>query len=301
MPGDKKRVIVLEARKLVKKYPGVEAVAGVSFTVEGGQCLGMLGPNGAGKTTTVEMMEGILRPTAGEILYRGRPLDARFREVAGIQLQSTVLQDKLTVKQVLQLFHRLYTRTRPLDEIIETCELGELLSRENRKLSGGQRQRLLLAMALINDPEIIFLDEPTTGLDPQARRKFWALIRHIKSQKKTIVLTTHYMEEAYLLCDEILIMDHGQIIAQGSPGQLLEDHFSDVILGLPADALTTELLRDCPYLVLEHGHTVEISCSNIDEAISWLQARSVPLAGLRIRPRTLEDLFIELTGKELRA
>lgn len=292
---------VLEVRDLVKRYPGVEAVAGVSFAVQRGQCLGMLGPNGAGKTTTVEMMEGILPPTSGEILFEGRPLDAGFREVAGIQLQSTVLQDKLNVKQVLQLFHRLYKKNRPLEEIIEICKLEELLGRENRKLSGGQRQRLLLAMALINDPEIIFLDEPTTGLDPQARRSFWELIRRIKSENKTIVLTTHYMEEAYLLCNSILIMDHGRVIAEGSPSQLLEDHFSDVILSLPAGAMSPELGSQCPYLLLEQHDTVEISSSDVDAAIGWLREHQVPLAGLRIRPRTLEDLFIELTGKELRA
>lgn len=292
---------VLEVRNLVKRYPGVEAVAGVSFSVARGQCIGMLGPNGAGKTTTVEMMEGILRPTSGQVLYQGRALDAGFREVAGIQLQSTVLQDKLNVKQVLQLFHRLYKKTRPLEEIIEICKLDDLLGRENRKLSGGQRQRLLLAMALINDPEVIFLDEPTTGLDPQARRNFWELIRRIKIENKTIVLTTHYMEEAYLLCDSILIMDNGRIIAEGSPAQLLEDHFSDVILSLPSAALPANLRGECPYLVLEQQGNVEISTSDVDSAIVWLKNNEVPLSGLRIRPRTLEDLFIELTGKELRA
>ncbi len=291
----------LEVRNLVKRYPGVEAVAGVSFTVQRGQCIGMLGPNGAGKTTTVEIMEGILPATSGEVLYQGKHLDAGFREVAGIQFQSTVLQDKLNVKQVLQLFHRLYRKTRPIDEIIEICKLGDLLSRENRKLSGGQRQRLLLALALINDPEVIFLDEPTTGLDPQARRNFWALIEHIKTENKTIVLTTHYMEEAYLLCDVILIMDHGHIIAEGSPSQLLEDHFSDVILSLPATVWTAALTEQCPFLVLELPGTIEVSSKDVDAAIAWLQSHQIPLAGLRIRPRTLEDLFIELTGKELRA
>lgn len=292
---------VIEARKLVKQYPGVTAVAGVSFSVAQGQCIGMLGPNGAGKTTTVEMMEGILPPTAGEILFRGKPLDAGFRQVAGIQFQNTVLQDKLNVRQVLELFHRLYRKTRPLDEIIETCNLGELLSRENRKLSGGQRQRLLLALALVNDPEIIFLDEPTTGLDPQARRNFWALIRRIKAEHKTIVLTTHYMEEAYLLCDNVLIMDHGHIIAEGSPAQLLAEHFSDVVLSLPAAAWPAQNDGDCPYLVHEQAGRVELSTGDVDEAIDWLRAHQIPLGELQIRPCTLEDLFIELTGKELRA
>ncbi len=292
---------VIEARSLVKHYPGVEAVAGISFGVSRGECIGMLGPNGAGKTTTVEMMEGILPPTSGEILYEGKSLDADFREVAGIQFQNTVLQDKLNVRQVLQLFHRLYRKTRPLDEIIETCNLGELLKRENRKLSGGQRQRLLLALALVNDPEIIFLDEPTTGLDPQARRNFWELIQRIKAEDKTIILTTHYMEEAYLLCDTVLIMDHGHIIAEGSPAQLLQEHFSDVVLSLPAVAWPANLHQGCPYLVHEQSERVELSTGDVDAAIDWLKSMDIPLAGLQIRPRTLEDLFIELTGKELRA
>ncbi|NNF66326.1 MAG: ABC transporter ATP-binding protein, partial [Gammaproteobacteria bacterium] len=285
---------VIEARSLVKHYPGVEAVAGISFGVSRGECIGMLGPNGAGKTTTVEMMEGILPPTSGEILYQGKPLDADFRQVAGIQFQNTVLQDKLNVLQVLQLFHRLYRKTRPLDEIIETCNLGELLKRENRKLSGGQRQRLLLALALVNDPEVIFLDEPTTGLDPQARRNFWALIRRIKAEDKTIILTTHYMEEAYLLCDTVLIMDHGRIIAEGSPAQLLQEHFSDVVLSIPAVAWPASFPdEDCPYLVHEQAERVELSTGDVDAAIDWLKSQDIPLAGLQIRPRTLEDLFIE--------
>ncbi len=292
---------LLEARDLVKRYPGVLAVDGINFEVRRGECFGLLGPNGAGKTTTVEMLEGILRPSSGQVLYNGSPQDARFREEAGIQFQSTALQDHLSVLQTLQLFSRLYSRNRPLAEIIEICNLSELLERDNRKLSGGQRQRLLLAIALVNDPQVIFLDEPTTGLDPQARRNFWALIERIKAEDKTIVLTTHYMEEAYLLCDTILIMDHGHIIAQGSPAKLLKEHFSDVILSLPRSVWSPALGAACPFLVLELEDSIEISTADVDAAIRWLGEQAVSLAGLRIRPRTLEDLFIELTGKELRA
>ena len=226
---------VLEVRELVKQYPGVRAVDGVSFSIAEGQCFGLLGPNGAGKTTTVEMMEGILEPTSGEVLYRGEPLGAQFREEAGIQFQKTALQDFLTVRETLTLFSRLYPRRRDVDELIRTCALEQVASRDNRKLSGGQMQRLLLAIALVNDPRVLFLDEPTTGLDPQARHNFWELIRSIKAEGRTVMLTTHYMEEAYELCDVIAIMDRGRIIAEGSPSRLLEQHFDDVVLELPRE------------------------------------------------------------------
>src|SRR5918993_1097944 len=197
---------VLEVRELVKQYPGVRAVDGVSFSIAEGQCFGLLGPNGAGKTTTVEMMEGITQPTSGRVLYCGEPLGARFRAEAGIQFQKTALQDFLTVRETLTLFTRLYPRRRDIDELIVTCALEQVAHRDNRKLSGGQMQRLLLAIALANDPRVLFLDEPTTGLDPQARHNFWELTRSIKAEGRTVLLTTHYMEEAYYLCDVIAIM-----------------------------------------------------------------------------------------------
>src|SRR5271156_5175998 len=224
---------ILEVRDLIKRYPNVNAVDGVSFSVPEGICFGLLGPNGAGKTTTIEIMEGILTPTSGEVLYRGEPIGARFREEAGILFQKTSLQDFLTGRQPLALFRGLYDRGLDVEEVIELCALQKLASRDNRKLSGGQQQRLLLAIALVNDPAILFLDEPTTGLDPQARRNFWDLIQSIKAQRKTIILTTHYMEEAELLCDEIIILDRGRIVAQGPPRRLLRDHFAEVLLELP--------------------------------------------------------------------
>ena len=179
---------ILEVHQLVKKYPGVTAVDGIDFAVQTGECFGLLGPNGAGKTTTVEIMEGITRPTSGEVRYRGEPVDARFRQEVGIQFQSTALQDFLTVRETLQLFRSFYSRGLEIDELTRLCTLGEYLDRDARKLSGGQRQRLLLALALVNDPEVLFLDEPTTGLDPQARRNFWDLIRAIKARNKTVIL-----------------------------------------------------------------------------------------------------------------
>ncbi len=290
---------VLEVRELVKQYPGVRAVDAVSFSISEGQCFGMLGPNGAGKTTTVEMMEGVTPPTSGEVLYRGEPLGARFRAEAGIQFQKTALQDFLTVRETLALFTRLYPRRREIDELIRICALEQVAGRDNRKLSGGQMQRLLLAIALANDPRVLFLDEPTTGLDPQARHNFWELIRSIKAEGRTVLLTTHYMEEAYTLCDEIAIMDRGRIIAEGPPSRLLEEHFDDVVLELPREDFHGEP-ADFPLPVLVASDRIEISTGDVEGTLRALLAWGVPLKRLRIRPRDLEDLFLELTGRELR-
>jgi ABC-2 type transport system ATP-binding protein len=294
------RSAILAVQNLVKEYPGVRAVDGISFTVTEGTCFGLLGPNGAGKTTTVEIMEGIIPSTDGAVLYRGAPIGRRFREEAGIQFQSTALQDFLTVAETLDLFRKLYGRVGTIDEIVDMCSLGDLLDRDTRKLSGGQRQRLLLGIALINRPKLVFLDEPTTGLDPQARRNFWQMVEKIKAANTTIVLTTHYMEEAYILCDEIAIMDHGKIIAEGSPQALLAEHFDDVVLELPEEDWPANL-EGFEFQILRTGQNVEISTADVNAALAALTSAGVPLQQLRIRPRNLEDLFIELTGKELRA
>jgi ABC-2 type transport system ATP-binding protein len=219
---------LFEVKNLVKTYPGgTQAVRGLSFQLKEGICFGLLGPNGAGKTTTIEISEGILEATSGEVLFRGRPLGSEFRQKSGIQFQSTAIQDFLKVKEILWIFSSLYDKTLSQEEIKKLCRLDDIWEKDHKKLSGGQRQRLLLAVALVNDPEIIFLDEPTTGLDPGARRDFWELIRSVKARGKTIVLTTHYMEEAYLLCDEIVVVDQGKIIEQGVPERLLLQHFGE--------------------------------------------------------------------------
>jgi len=290
---------LLEVSSLVKQYPATTAVDGVSFTVSEGICFGLLGPNGAGKTTTVEIMEGILPPTSGEVRYRGEPLGARFREEAGILFQKTALQDFLTVRQCVALFRGLYTHGLEVEELIRICALEKLAARDARKLSGGQQQRLLLAIALVNDPAVLFLDEPTTGLDPQARRNFWRLVESIKARRKTIILTTHYMEEAELLCDEIAIMDRGRIVAQGAPRQLLHEHFDEVLLELPRQDFP-ESARGLPLKVMDAGDRVEITTDDLEGTLRTLLAAQVPLTNLRIRPPNLEDLFLELTGKELR-
>ncbi|MBV9343998.1 MAG: ABC transporter ATP-binding protein [Gammaproteobacteria bacterium] len=291
---------LLEVSDLVKQYPATTAVAGVSFAVPEGICFGLLGPNGAGKTTTVEIMEGILPPTAGQVRYRGEPLGTRFREEAGILFQKTALQDFLTVRQSLALFRGLYQRGLEVEDVIRLCALEKLANRESRKLSGGQQQRLLLAIALVNDPAVLFLDEPTTGLDPQARRSFWDLVQSIKARRKTIILTTHYMEEAELLCDDIAIMDRGRLVARGAPRQLLHEHFAAVLLELPRQDFPAQA-RELPLTVIEGTERVEISTHDLDGTLRLLLQAQVPLARLRIRPANLEDLFLELTGKELRA
>jgi ABC-2 type transport system ATP-binding protein len=290
---------ILEVRNLVKQYPNVNAVDGVSFAVPEGICFGLLGPNGAGKTTTIEIMEGILQQTSGEVRYRGELLGPRFREEAGILFQKTALQDFLTVRQTLSMFRGLYDRGLDIEEVIRLCALEKLADRDNRKLSGGQQQRLLLAVALVNDPAMLFLDEPTTGLDPQARRNFWDLIQSIKARKKTIILTTHYMDEAEILCDDIAIMDRGHIIARGGPRQLLQEHFEEVLLELPRQDFPDEA-RHLVTKVIESADRVEIATQDLEITLRALMDARVSLKNLRIRPPNLEDLFLELTGKELR-
>ena len=291
---------ILEVRDLVKRYASVTAVDGISFAVPEGSCFGLLGPNGAGKTTTVEIIEGILQPTSGEVLYRGEPLGQRSREEAGILFQKTALQDFLTVRQTIALFRGLYARGISTDEVIQACALEKLQDRDNRKLSGGQLQRLLFAVALVSDPAILFLDEPTTGLDPQARRNFWQLVQSIKARGKTVILTTHYMEEAELLCDDIAIMDRGRIIARGAPHDLLHQHFADVMLELPLAEFPASA-RALPLKLFAAADRVEITTNDLDGTLRTLMDARVPLTRLRIRPPNLEDLFLELTGKELRA
>ena len=289
----------VSVQSLCKQYKDVCAVDKVSFDVQQGHCFGLLGPNGAGKTTTIEIMEGIISATSGQVLYQGRPVDKHMSQQIGIQFQNTALQDFLTVKETLNLFASFYQHTLAQEQLIELCDLSEFINRDNRLLSGGQRQRLLLALALINDPEILFLDEPTTGLDPHARRNFWQLIKNIKAQNKTIILTTHYMDEAEQLCDDIVIMDQGKIIAAGTPHQLLARHFDDVFIYLPQAQVSNEL-------VTAHGWTkladrIEIASKNVEQTLTLLMGQGVSLDGLHVKSANLDDLFLKLTGHSLQA
>jgi ABC-2 type transport system ATP-binding protein len=222
---------IIEVKHLKKSYNGTMAVAGVSLAIATGTCFGLLGPNGAGKTTTVEMMEDIIAPTSGEILYKGKVRTAAFNQEVGIQFQHTELLAYLTVKETLKTFAAFYNHHLPVEQVIRLCQLENIKDKMNDKISGGQKQRLLLGLALLNAPDLIFLDEPSTGLDPQARQNIWQIIKDIKGQGKTIVLTTHYMEEAQILCDDIAIMDKGRIVDTGSPKALVERHCKDMAPG----------------------------------------------------------------------
>jgi ABC-2 type transport system ATP-binding protein len=291
---------IIEIKDLIKTYPGIRAVDNVSLTIDQGVCFGLLGPNGAGKTTLIEVVEGIQRPDSGTTLYKGAPVGHAFRREAGIQFQVTSLQEFLTVRETLRLFKNLYPETMDLGEVVRLCALDEFLDRDTRKLSGGQRQRLLMALAIINDPEVLFLDEPTTGLDPQSRRNFWDLINLIKSRNKSIVLTTHYMDEAYTLCDVIAIMDRGKIIAQGTPEQLLKEHFGDVVLQFPVEDIDGKL-EGLGLCTSRQREWCEIQTHDVDATIKTLLSRGVSLGRMNMRSWSLEDLFIALTGKGLRS
>jgi ABC-2 type transport system ATP-binding protein len=290
---------IIEVKQLVKHYKEVQAVNGLSFSIPQGICFGLLGPNGAGKTTTIEIMEGITAATSGEVLYKGIANNPAFKQEAGIQFQSTALMDYLTVKEVLDLFSSFYAHTTPLNQLMQQCHLADFIDHQASKLSGGQRQRLLLALALVNDPDIIFLDEPTTGLDPQSRRNFWQLIEDIKRQGKTVVLTTHYMDEAEKLCDQLIIVDRGEIIAQGSPAELLDQHFQHVFVCLDRADIPHQIsgeLSDSD----ENSEQITIESQSVEATLQTLIQANVKLGSLQVRNPTLDDLFLKLTGHNLR-
>ncbi|WP_199611413.1 ABC transporter ATP-binding protein [Flocculibacter collagenilyticus] len=288
---------ILEVKNLSKSYPPLQAVNNISFEVPEGICFGLLGPNGAGKTTTLEMIEGIVKPTSGDIFIFGEPATQSLYQQLGIQFQHTALQDYLTVKETLVMFAALYPKTMSLDQLIHLCNLEPILNQDHRKLSGGQRQRLLLALALVNDPKLIFLDEPTTGLDPHARRSFWDLIKRIKDQNKTIVLTTHYMDEAEYLCDDIVIMEQGEIIAHNTPKNLLAEHFSGALIRLSDKHINAEQLSDLIYQ--KHEGFIEITSDNVEQTITTLLKKGISLESLHVKSANLDDLFIKLTGHGL--
>lgn len=289
---------ILEVKDLVKNYGKVKAVDGISFAILRGTCFGLLGPNGAGKTTALETIEDIKRPTSGTILYNNRERDHLFREEVGIQFQETSLLSFLTVKETLVTFMNLYSNPMRLEEIIELCHLGDILNQYNDKISGGQKQRLLLALAMINDPVLLFLDEPSTGMDPQNRRNLWEIIKLIKKQGKTIVLTTHYMEEAEYLCDVVAIMDHGKIIAEGHPGRLVREHSKHVTVILPGDAVIEK--ENLCGSIYKLDNSLELQTDNINRCIQELLEQGVDLSDMTVRSPNLEDVFINLTGRRLR-
>ncbi|BCD99955.1 ABC transporter ATP-binding protein [Marinicellulosiphila megalodicopiae] len=291
--------IVIQITDLKKSFKGINAVDGINFNVFKGQCFGLLGPNGAGKTTCIEILEGISKADSGSVVFPALPKKMHLNQYIGMTFQHTALPDFIKVKETLALFSNLYPSTLDQNQIIQSCQLEDILHRDVKKLSGGQRQRLLLALALINDPEVIFLDEPTTGLDPHARRDFWTLIESIKQLGKTIILTTHYMDEAHQLCDQIAIMHQGKIIEQGQPLELLRKHFNRSVLNLPIEDITEFKQSLENYGWIFHKQNAELETENLPEAISFLLENHINIAHINIQQRTLDDLFIKLTGNSL--
>jgi ABC-2 type transport system ATP-binding protein len=290
---------IIEVKNLVKQFGPIVAVNDISFKIRPGVCFGLLGPNGAGKTTTIEVIEDVIAPTSGQILYHNKPRDASFIDDVGIQFQDTALLNFLTVRETLETFQSLYSKSVSIEELAELCQLSDFLDQQNDKISGGQRQRFLLSLALINEPELIFLDEPSTGLDPQARRNLWNLIRNIKKEGKTIVLTTHYMEEAQHLCDEIAIMDHGHIISRGTPAELIKRHSPQVKVILPRARFRPHA-QDAAFAYREVGDTVEIETDDVNACMNKLLKHQIDLSEVSVRSPNLETVFLNLTGRKLR-
>ena len=291
---------LLQIIGLEKSYGHVNAVNGVTFSVERGVCFGILGPNGAGKTTTIEIIEDVIPPSAGEILYKGEPRSASFREEVGIQFQNTALFSFLTVRETLLTFKHLYNQTHDIDELIDLCSLSGFIDQMNDKISGGQKQRFTLALSLINKPELIFLDEPSTGLDPQSRRNLWDVIRAIKKTGKTIILTTHYMDEAQVLCDEVAIMDHGKIIAQAPPEKLIKNLSNEVTVLLPKDHIDRGRLERLSLNIIDSPEHFEIKTKDINACIGELMSAHISLKDMVVRSPNLETVFLNLTGRQLR-
>ncbi len=290
---------ILEVRNLRKIYRKTEAVKDITLNVLPGICFGLLGPNGAGKTTTIEILEDIIEATSGEILYKGEPRKSSYREEVGIQFQHTSLLYFLSVRETLTSFSKLFSDPEDIDYLIEKCDLTSILNKKNDRLSGGQLQRLMLALALINKPSLVFLDEPSTGLDPQSRRNLWAIVDQIKAEGKTVIMTTHAMEEAEYLCDEIAIIDQGKIIAQGSPRNLTETHCGGSTISLPGIINPDDLAPlSCSWY--HEGDTIQINSSNIADVMSQLVGLNIDLSGMTLSSANLEDVFLRLTGRQLR-
>jgi ABC-2 type transport system ATP-binding protein len=290
---------ILEVHNLKKLYRDITAVRNVSFSVGEGHCFGLLGPNGAGKTTTMEIVENIISPTSGSILYKGRERSRSFTEEIGIQFQHTSLLNFLSVEETLSCYQKLYQETASLGWLIDRCNLSPIIKQRNNQLSGGQRQRLMLALALLNQPDLLFLDEPSTGLDPQSRRHLWDIVEEIKKDGKTIILTTHSMEEAEFLCDTIAIMDQGLIIAQGTPNELITTYCNTNTITLSQASVAQRLAcLDLEYTT--NGTSVSIKTPHVDNTLEKLISCGIDLSEMTVHSANLEDVFLHLTGKKLR-
>ena len=302
----------IKCRELVKRYGDVTAVAGIDLDVRRGECFGMLGPNGAGKTTTIEILQGLRQPDGGEVEVLGLTWDrheAELRQRMGTQLQETKLSEKLKVEEAVRLFRSFYRRGRSVDEVLALVALEEKRTAWVGKLSGGQRQRLAVACALVCNPDLLFLDEPTTGLDPQSRRQLWGVVEEFRRRGGTVLLTTHYMEEAERLCDRVAVVDHGEIIALGSPRELIAslgaEHVVDFALeqgeAPPDDVLAA--LPGVEHVARDNG-TTHLTVSRVHQAIPALMRllteRGASLSELTTHHASLEDVFLNLTGRHMR-
>jgi ABC-2 type transport system ATP-binding protein len=304
----------IQCRDLRKTYDGkVEAVCGLNLEIETGECFGLLGPNGAGKTTTIEILEGLLEPTSGQVMILGHNWQTNPRELRqwlGISLQETRLSEKLTVRETIELFSSFYREPRSPHEVLEEMQLAEKADAWVGKLSGGQRQRLAVATALVGNPKILFLDEPTTGLDPQSRRQLWDIIRAFQRNSGTVLLTTHYMDEAERLCDRLAIIDHGQVIAEGTPADLIDrlggHHVVEFSVSGNSDGVALDRWRALPG-VESVRHDDGLVCLNVHEPhltipalLDAVQHQGSQLLHLSTRQASLEDVFVRLTGRHLR-
>lgn len=310
MPVRNAAGLVVDVKALRKRYGDLQAVDDISFDIGRGEVFGLLGPNGAGKTTTVEIIEGLRRADAGEITLLGQNAvrnSELVKQKIGVQLQITALYPRLTVAEILGLFSSFYRRSLAVRDLVNLVGLADKTSTLSMNLSGGQQQRLSVALALVNDPEIVFLDEPTTGLDPQARHGLWDVIRGLRSNGKTVLLTTHYMEEAEQLCDRVAIVDRGKIIAIGAPADLISTYFRESVIEFePLRPLPEQVLRNLPAVrnvaVNEGGVTLYTTAvaQSIAGLLEFTNGHSNELQNLFVRHASLEDVFLRLTGRRIR-
>ena len=298
----------LRCEQLVKKYGELIAVDGLDLEVRAGECFGLLGPNGAGKTTTVEILEGLNEPTAGsvEVLGMRWERDERaLRQRLGVSLQETHLPDKLTVEENLRMFRSFYLQGRPLEEVLDMVGLSDKRTAWTERLSGGQKQRLAVACALVSDPELLFLDEPTTGLDPQSRRQLWDVVLGFKSRGRTVLLTTHYMDEAERLCDRVAIVDKGKVIAMGTPRELIASLGAQQVVEFSTEQpLAPDGWGGLPSVrsARRSADGIALTVEQLHLALPAILARAEPLGltHLSTHQATLEDVFVHLTGRHLR-
>ncbi len=311
-PSELDSDIAISVQGLRKAYGDFEAVRGIDFVVRSGEVFGLLGPNGAGKTTTVEILEGIRDRTSGEVRVLGfdpQQQAKSLKDRIGVCLQATNLPDKITVEEALDLFASFYSHKVNGDRLLERLQLSEKRRTWYSKLSGGQKQRLALAMALINDPQFVFLDEPTTGLDPQVRLEIHRLIEELRQEDRTILLTTHYIEEAERLCDRVAIIDEGTIIAYGTPSEIRAQTLGSSRIEIECaaalrDRQAPQLDGDGRVVVSADGRSLRATAARpaqvLVELVKWVDSQGVELTDIQLKRPTLEDVFIELTGKHLR-